>query len=148
MLVIAKKDRDYLLVFLEYNKSTVPQYRNVSINKLNINKYSRFCSIKYLGSRIIILFTDMIQVYSSYPLMKLVKQINIADANTESPSMALSNNLLVYCIIRTCALHNMTDDFNEMQRITFDSLVVDVAMQYPYLFIVHEATLIQYDVEV
>lgn len=110
MLVLAKKDRDYRLIFLQYNQSTVPQLRNVSINQLNINKYSRFCSIRYLGSRIIILFTDMIQVYSSYPLMELVKEISIADANTESPSMALSNNFLVYCITQTCTLLNMTDN--------------------------------------
>ena len=90
----------------------------------------------------------MIQVYSSYPLMELVKEISIADANTESPSMALSNNFLVYCITQTCTLLNMTDNFSVVSKIAFDSLVVDVAMQYPYLFVVHQATVIQYDVEV
>jgi hypothetical protein len=60
--------------------------------------------MKYLEGRIFILFTDLIQIYADNSSLTLVKEITIASASTESPSMALQNDLLVYCITKTCTI--------------------------------------------
>lgn len=52
--------------------------------------------MKYLEGRIFILFTDLIQIYLDNTSLTFVKEISIASGSTESPSMALQNDLFVY----------------------------------------------------
>lgn len=104
MVILAKMNsrmtNTFMLIYLEYDgNTTVPYKRSISVNY-----YSKFCSMKYLEGRIFVLFSDLIQVYGDNSSLTLVKEITIASASTESPSMALQNDLLIYCITKKCTI--------------------------------------------
>ena len=93
--------------------------------------------MSFVNGCIHILFTDLIQVYADGAPLALVKEMSIATGNTESPSMTIQNDLLVYCIKEICKVLNITDGYAQTLEIQLEKLVTDVAISYPYLIIAH-----------
>ena len=136
-------ENTYKLTYLTYNGSSAsPHFREITVNA-----YSTYCSIRYHQNQIFILFTDLIQVYADNSSMTLLKELTIASGNTESPSMSLQNDMLVYCITAVCRILNLTDDYSLIQQIQLEKLVTDVGISIPFLLIVHETSFIQYDIQ-
>lgn len=146
MVVVSKLnsllENTYKLTYLNYDGSSAsPHFRSI-----RVNAYSTFCPMRYHRNQIFILFTDLIQVYADNSSMTLLKELTIASGNTESPSMSLQSDMLVYCITAFCRILNLTDDYSLIQQIELEKLVTDVAISIPFLLIAHETSFIQYDI--